>query len=58
LLAALSNICFLTPFTNVFSDKLLGEEHPGKLIESLADLAQSEKSRLLAGTAREFLALT
>ncbi len=32
----------------------LGEEHPGKLIESLADLAESEKSQLLAGTAREF----
>ena len=35
----------------------LGEEHPGKLIESLSDLAESEKSQLLAGTAREFLGI-
>ena len=35
----------------------LGEEKPGALIESLADLSAQEKERLLSGTAREFLGL-
>jgi aminocarboxymuconate-semialdehyde decarboxylase len=35
----------------------LGEAEPGKLIESIADLSAKDKSRLLAGTAREFLGL-
>ncbi len=33
----------------------LGEEHPGKLIESLPELTAAERGLLLAGTAREFL---
>src|SRR5438874_10087687 len=36
----------------------LGEEEPGKLIESLADLPPTTRERLLAGTALEFLGLT
>jgi aminocarboxymuconate-semialdehyde decarboxylase len=35
----------------------LGEEHPGKLIESLSDLSPEERAQLLCGTAREFLGL-
>jgi len=35
----------------------LGEERPGALIESLADVSAEERSRMLAGTALEFLAL-
>jgi aminocarboxymuconate-semialdehyde decarboxylase len=35
----------------------LGEEEPGKLIESMDDLPQETKNRLLAGTALEFLGL-
>ena len=35
----------------------LGEEEPGRLIESLGELAADVKKRLLAGTAREFLGL-
>ena len=35
----------------------LGEQRPGKLIESLEGLVAEEKERLLAGTAREFLGL-
>jgi aminocarboxymuconate-semialdehyde decarboxylase len=35
----------------------LGEAEPGKLIESLPDLPDKVKSRLLAGTALEFLGL-
>jgi aminocarboxymuconate-semialdehyde decarboxylase len=34
----------------------LGEHHPGALIESMADLTADTKQRLLAGTAREWLA--
>jgi aminocarboxymuconate-semialdehyde decarboxylase len=35
----------------------LGEAKPGELIESLQELSAADKSWLLAGTAREFLAL-
>jgi aminocarboxymuconate-semialdehyde decarboxylase len=35
----------------------LGEEEPGQLIESLPELSEAERERLLAGTAREFLGL-
>ncbi len=35
----------------------LGEDEPGKLIESLDDVSDAVKSRLLAGTALEFLGL-
>ena len=35
----------------------LGEAHPGELIESMPDFSPDEKTRLLSGSAREFLAL-
>jgi aminocarboxymuconate-semialdehyde decarboxylase len=35
----------------------LGESEPGRLIESLGDLAPDERERMLGGTALEFLAL-
>jgi aminocarboxymuconate-semialdehyde decarboxylase len=35
----------------------LGEAHPGELIDSISDLPAEAKSRLLSGTAREFLRL-
>ena len=35
----------------------LGEEHPGKLIESIKDLSAKDKTQVLSGTAREFLRL-
>lgn len=35
----------------------LGEQEPGRLIESLSELSSDLKHRLLAGTAREFLGL-
>lgn len=35
----------------------LGEDRPGKMIESMCDLAAATKQRLLAGTALEFLGL-
>ena len=35
----------------------LGESHPGELIESMPDFSPEEKTRLLSGSAREFLAL-
>jgi aminocarboxymuconate-semialdehyde decarboxylase len=35
----------------------LGEDVPGKLIESMDDLSPNDKNRLLAGTALEFLGL-
>ncbi len=35
----------------------LGEAEPGKLIESLKELSAKDKTQLLSGTAREFLAL-
>ena len=35
----------------------LGEAKPGTLVESMTDLAENDKTRLLSGTAREFLAL-
>jgi aminocarboxymuconate-semialdehyde decarboxylase len=35
----------------------LGESHAGSLIESMSDLADYDKTQLLSGTAREFLAL-
>jgi aminocarboxymuconate-semialdehyde decarboxylase len=35
----------------------LGEEEPGRLIESLTELSPAVKERLLAGSAREFLGL-
>ena len=35
----------------------LGEDHAGKLIESMIDLSAAHKTQLLSGTAREFLAL-
>ena len=35
----------------------LGEAEPGKLIESLEDLSDEQRRRLLAGTAREFLGM-
>ena len=36
----------------------LGEEHPGKLIESIRDISVKEKKQLLYGTAQEFLGLS
>jgi aminocarboxymuconate-semialdehyde decarboxylase len=36
----------------------LGEAHPGELIESMPDLSEQDKTRLLSGTAREFLGLS
>ena len=36
----------------------LGEAHPGQLIESMNDLSAQTKSRLLCGTALEFLGLS
>ena len=36
----------------------LGEAHPGELIESMSDLPAADRSRLLSGTAMEFLGLT
>jgi len=36
----------------------LGEAHPGKLIESMQELAPKEKAQLLGATAREFLGLS
>lgn len=35
----------------------LGEAQPGKLIDSMKELSSKEKTRLLSGTAREFLGL-
>src|SRR5262249_45824567 len=35
----------------------LGEHEPGRLIESLTDLPENARQRLLAGTALEFLGL-
>ena len=35
----------------------LGEEHPGKLIESITELSPIEKTQLLSGTALEFLGM-
>lgn len=35
----------------------LGEAHPGELVESMTDLTQAMKQRILAGTALEFLGL-
>ena len=35
----------------------LGEAHPGRLIESMNELSAEEKTRLLSGTAHEFLGL-
>jgi len=35
----------------------LGEAHPGELIESMPDFSPEEKTRLLSGSAREFLTL-
>jgi aminocarboxymuconate-semialdehyde decarboxylase len=35
----------------------LGEEEPGRLIESMSDLSERNRYQLLAGTAREFLGL-
>jgi aminocarboxymuconate-semialdehyde decarboxylase len=35
----------------------LGEPEPGRLIESMSDLPEATRRRLLAGTAREFLGL-
>src|SRR5262249_4451048 len=35
----------------------LGEAEPGKLIESIEDLSEETRQRLLAGTAREFLGM-
>jgi aminocarboxymuconate-semialdehyde decarboxylase len=35
----------------------LGEQEPGRLIESLAELSAAVRERLLAGTAREFLGI-
>ena len=35
----------------------LGEAEPGRLIESLTELTDAQRERLLAGTAREFLGL-
>jgi aminocarboxymuconate-semialdehyde decarboxylase len=35
----------------------LGEQQPGRLIESLAELSPAARERLLAGTAREFLGI-
>jgi aminocarboxymuconate-semialdehyde decarboxylase len=36
----------------------LGEAQPGALIESMADLSATDKARILAGTAEEFLGLS
>jgi len=36
---------------------LLGEAHPGKLIDSMAELSAEERDQLFSGTAREFLSL-
>jgi aminocarboxymuconate-semialdehyde decarboxylase len=36
----------------------LGEAEPGQLIESLTELSEATRERLLAGTAREFLGLS
>ncbi|MEO7725570.1 MAG: amidohydrolase family protein, partial [Chthoniobacterales bacterium] len=36
----------------------LGEAHPGELIESMSDLSAEDKTRLLSGTAQEFLGLS
>jgi aminocarboxymuconate-semialdehyde decarboxylase len=36
----------------------LGEAEPGKLIQSMSELSENDKARLLAGTALEFLGLT
>jgi aminocarboxymuconate-semialdehyde decarboxylase len=36
----------------------LGESHPGHLIESMNKLSPGDKTQLLSGTAREFLALS
>jgi len=33
----------------------LGEQEPGRLVESLPELSAAARERLLAGTAREFL---
>jgi aminocarboxymuconate-semialdehyde decarboxylase len=35
----------------------LGEQEPGRLIDSLTELTAAVRERLLAGTAREFLAI-
>ena len=35
----------------------LGEQEPGKLIESMRDLDANAKERLLSGTAKEWLGL-
>jgi aminocarboxymuconate-semialdehyde decarboxylase len=35
----------------------LGEQEPGRLIESLPELSAAERERLLSGTAREFLGI-
>jgi aminocarboxymuconate-semialdehyde decarboxylase len=35
----------------------LGEDEPGRLIESMTDLSASVRHQLLAGTALDFLAL-
>jgi len=35
----------------------LGEAHPGELIKSMKELSAKERTRLLSGTAREFLGL-
>jgi aminocarboxymuconate-semialdehyde decarboxylase len=35
----------------------LGEQEPGRLIESLQELSAAARERLLAGTAREFLGI-
>jgi len=35
----------------------LGEQEPGRLIESLSELSAAARERLLAGTAREFLGI-
>ena len=35
----------------------LGEAEPGRLIESLPELSEAERGRLLAGTAAEFLGM-
>ena len=35
----------------------LGEESPGRLIESLEELDREQRERMLSGTALEFLAL-
>jgi aminocarboxymuconate-semialdehyde decarboxylase len=35
----------------------LGEASPGSLVESMGDMSPDGKTRLLSGTAREFLGL-